>query len=346
MNLLRLLSEPHLYQRRLSARWLEWLERGRLQRLMIPRGGRPLPGGAAVVFSGHYACPGLPLGWYHPYSSDRFLRIYRDLLARGLLVEEDTYVPQTLSQEALQHIHADSYLDSLHDPKEMARQLECPALEDLTKRQYLRFLQASLFAAGGTLLAARLALQFGLGINLGGGFHHAKPRYAEGFCLIADIPVAIRVLQQEGRIERAMVIDLDVHQGNGTIICLDDDTCIFTYSMHQEEIYPSPKEAGSLDIALPAGTGDAAYLARLRDTLPQALTEAQPDLVFLLAGADTLAGDPLASLAMTPQGLQERDAWVVQTCRQRALPVAITLGGGYREDVWRIQADSMACILS
>jgi len=346
VDLLRLLSEPHIYRRRLAVRWLEWQQRGRLRRLTTPRPGKPLPNGASVVFSGHYPCPGLPLNWYHPASADRYLRVYVDLLERGLLNEVQTHVPSALDRRAMQTIHGDDYLDSLENVLEIAGQLDWPALEDLAPEHYRRFLDANLHAAGGTLLAARLALQGGLAINLSGGFHHAKPRYAEGFCLIADVPIAIRVLQEEELLQRVLVVDLDVHQGNGTIVCLEDDERVFTFSMHQEEIYPSPKEQGSLDIGLPSGTDDAEYLELLREALPRALEVARPDLVFLLAGADVLAGDPLASLALTPQGLRERDAWVAGLCRERGLPLVILLAGGYREDAWRAQAESLAGILS
>lgn len=298
-----------------------------------------------MVFAGQYACPGLPLNWYHPSSTDRFLRIVLNLLDQTSIRENDIHVPSPIDQADLSLIHSDQYLSQLANPEEMARQLEFPALTDLSAAQYRRFIDASLYAAGGTLLAARLAIETGVACNIGGGFHHAKPRYAEGFCLIADIPIAIRRLQIEKQVSRVMVVDLDVHQGNGTIVCLEDDPRVFTYSIHQAEIYPSPKEEGSMDIALPYATTDETYLSQLKATLPEALTAARPDLVFLVAGVDTLEGDPLASLCMTPAGVLERDSWSVQLCRQAGVPVVITLAGGYREDAWQVQAQSIARVL-
>ena len=192
-------------------------------------------------------------------------------------------------------------------------------------------------ASGGTLLAARQALQSGIGINLGGGYHHAKPDRGEGFCLYADVPIAIRKLQAESLIKRAIVIDVDVHQGNGTIVCLPDDDSTFTFSMHQDDIYPIPKEVGDLDVELSSGMQDQEYLEILAEQLPKILAEAEADICFIVGGCDPLDGDPLANLKMTADGIVKRDHAIIQACAERNLPVVLTLSGGYSPDAWKSQ---------
>ena len=209
----------------------------------------------------------------------------------------------------------------------------------------LGVLAAFRHVAGGTLLAARQALRYGIGVNIGGGYHHATPDAGEGFCIYADMPIAIRTLQAEGKIRRALVIDLDVHQGNGTAICLADDDQTFTFSMHQGNIYPIPKAKSDLDVELDAGTGDDAYLRILTSHLDALLEKARPDIVFLQAGCDTLAGDPLASLEMTEEGIVERDAMVIDACVRRKVPVVMTLGGGYSSEAWKAQFHSIRRII-
>jgi acetoin utilization deacetylase AcuC-like enzyme len=188
-------------------------------------------------------------------------------------------------------------------------------------------------AVGGTVAAARAALTEGVAINLAGGTHHAFPGHGEGFCVFNDVAVAIRALQHEGRIARAAVIDLDVHQGNGTNAIFAADESVYTFSMHGARNYPFTRVAGSLDIELPDGTGDDAYLAQLAAVLPAVLRDARPDLVIYLAGADPHERDSLGRLALTFAALARRDAMVLEACREVGLPVAITIAGGYGTDV-------------
>jgi len=153
----------------------------------------------------------------------------------------------------------------------------------------------------------------------------------------ADMPVAIRALQEGGLIQRALVVDLDVHQGNGTAVCFAGDDSVFTFSIHEGDIYPIPEAGSDLDVELPAGTGDEAYLQTLREHLPAVLDRAGPDVVFLQAGCDTLAGDPLARMRMTPAGIVQRDAEVIDACAARGIPVVMVLGGGYSRHAWWAQ---------
>lgn len=184
-------------------------------------------------------------------------------------------------------------------------------------------------SVGATLAAARSALYDGCGINLAGGTHHAGYAKGGGFCVFNDVAVSIRVLQQEGRIRRAAVIDLDVHQGNGTAELFADDASVFTLSVHGAKNFPFRRVASTLDIDLPDGTGDAYYLAALAGALTQLQTRFQPDIVFYLAGADPYHGDRLGRLALTMDGLARRDASIFALCEQRQWPLVITMAGGY-----------------
>ena len=196
-----------------------------------------------------------------------------------------------------------------------------------------QMVEAFWLAAGGTILAARLALEDGIGFNIGGGFHHAFPGHGEGFCAINDIAVAVRRLQADGRIQRAMVVDCDVHHGNGTAAIFADDPSVFTLSIHQFNNYPSEKPLSSLDIHLADGIGDAEYLHRLGNGYRAALAMFQPELVMYVAGADPYLEDQLGGLSLTFEGLMERDRLVIRTALTQGIPVAIVLAGGYAQSV-------------
>ena len=193
--------------------------------------------------------------------------------------------------------------------------------------------EAFWLAAGGTILAARLALETGVGYNVGGGFHHAYPDHGEGFCAINDIAVAIRRLQHDGAIQRAMVVDCDVHHGNGTAAIFAGDMSVFTLSIHQFNNYPTDKPPSSLDIHLADGTGDADYLNRLGNGYRAALAMFRPELIVYVAGADPYYADQLGGLSLTFEGLLDRDRLVIHTARAKGIPVAIVLAGGYAESV-------------
>jgi acetoin utilization deacetylase AcuC-like enzyme len=198
-------------------------------------------------------------------------------------------------------------------------------------------LDKAILAAGGTLLAGRLALGRGAALHLSGGFHHAFSDHGEGFCYINDVAVAIRCLQRDGALVRAAIIDCDVHQGNGNAAIFRGDESVFTFSIHEEDNYPMPKPPSDLDLGLPWRCRDAHYLDGVREGVEAALGS-RPDLAFCLAGADPYEGDMLGGLAVTMQGLLERDRLVLSACAGAGVPVAVVLAGGYARDT----ADTVA----
>jgi acetoin utilization deacetylase AcuC-like enzyme len=183
-------------------------------------------------------------------------------------------------------------------------------------------------ACGGTIRAAELALQEGTAIHLGGGFHHASAEKAEGFCYLNDLAVAIREMQARGKIQRAMVIDCDLHQGNGTAKIFEEDPAVFTFSIHQDDLYPI-KEKSDHDIHLPMGVRDEEYLEHLRQHIPARLDDFRPELILYQAGADPYEHDQLGDLKLSIAGLAERDRLIFKWTKERQIPVAATLGGGY-----------------
>jgi len=313
-----------------------------IKAVKTPRAGRVLNRRVAVVYSKHYQINVGGLERLHSFDIRKYAKIYLALNTAGLIRPADVFVPEAVTAEQILRVHTPEFLASLKDSKTVARYLEAPAVA--AAPAFLvdaAILNAFRYATGGTVLAARLAVQHGIGINLAGGYHHATPDAGEGFCVYADMAIAIRVLQAEGRIKRACVVDLDVHQGNGTAVCFAGDDAVFTFSMHQADIYPVPKARSDLDVELPAGTGDEAYLKALGRHLPDVLTRSRPDIVFLQAGCDTLAEDPLAGLRMTPDGIVRRDAMVIDACAARRIPVVMVLGGGYSEKAWEVQYRSV-----
>jgi acetoin utilization deacetylase AcuC-like enzyme len=225
-------------------------------------------------------------------------------------------------------VHSGRYLHSILNgtiTPEETRRLGFPWSEGLRER--------SLRSVQGTLEAARDALETGTGIHLAGGTHHAFPDHGEGFCVFNDVAVAIRVLQREGRIRRAVIIDLDVHQGNGTARIFAGDGDVFTFSIHGAGNYPFRKEPSSLDVELPDGCEDTEYLAELDGRLEPVLNAAQADLAFYLAGADPYAADRFGRLRLSMEGLRRRDRAVFSASAARALPVVMTLAGGYAADL-------------
>jgi len=296
----------------------------------------------AVVCSKHYR---VSLGGFermHPFDVHKHSRILDKLQTDGDVLPEDVFVPEPATDEQILLVHTPEFLESLRHPTKVAAYLEAPFLALFpAKTVARRILQPFRHATGGTILAGRLSLESGIAINLAGGYHHAKPDAGEGFCLINDIAIAIRVLQSEKRITRALVVDLDVHQGNGTAVCFARDDRVYTFSMHEDDIYPMPKETSSRDIELPAGTGDEEILSALDEALPEVFKVARLNIVFFVAGCDVLEGDPLAGFRMTEQGVVTRDARVIDACVARDIPVAMTLGGGYGSNAWAVQHASV-----
>ncbi len=300
----------------------------------------------AVVYSKNYRVTLGGVENLHPFDIRKYERIYLQLVADNIIKPGDVYVPEQISDEDILRVQTQGFLDSLGSSRTVAKYLEAPVVgllpSALVKKSVLRPFR---YATGGTLLAARQALTCGVAINIGGGYHHAMPSTGEGFCIYADIPIAISKLRSEKKIRRVLIIDLDVHQGNGTAVCLDGDDEALTFSMHQGDIYPMPKARSDLDIELAGGTGDKDFLRILADNLDGLFDRAKPDIVFYVAGCDTLADDPLASLEMTQQGIVRRDAMVIDACVKRKIPAVMTLGGGYSPNAWRAQYASIRNIV-
>jgi len=270
----------------------------------------------------------LPLPAGHRFPIAKYALLRDRVVAEGVLPAEAVLDPPRASRDELLLAHDAAYVDALDagtlDALAM-RRIGFPWSEALVERSHR--------AVGGTIAAARAALEHGIAMNLAGGTHHAFAGHGEGFCVFNDVAVAVRVLQREGRIARAAIVDLDVHQGNGTHAIFANDASVFTFSMHGARNYPFARVAGDLDIDLPDGTEDDAYLAALAEALPRVLADSRPDLVVYLAGADPLFTDALGRLALTPHGLARRDAMVLDRCREVGIPVAVTIAGGYARDI-------------
>lgn len=271
--------------------------------------------------SARYTFP-LPAGHRFPIGKYELLR--EQVLINGIVAPEALREPERATREALQLVHTADYVDRFLEgrlsPEEL-RRLGFPWSSALVER--------SLRAVGGTCEAAAAALEDGVAMNLAGGTHHAFADHGEGFCVFNDVAIAIRALQRTHRVRRAAIVDLDVHQGNGTNAIFAGDESVFTFSMHGGRNYPFHKIPGSLDVELPDGTRDDDYLDQLTSRLPTVLARASADLVVYLAGADPHEGDALGRLGLSFNGLARRDALVIDLCREVGIPVAITIAGGY-----------------
>jgi acetoin utilization deacetylase AcuC-like enzyme len=263
----------------------------------------------------------------HVFPISKYRMVRDGLVAAGVVRDEAVLRPEPISDEDLLLVHSAAYLDDLRHLRRTPRTRDSEIV--LTEQ----IVAAYRLATGGTLLAAREALARGRAMNLGGGFHHAFPERAEGFCYINDVAVTVRRLQRDAAIRRALIVDCDLHQGNGTAFIFRSDPSVFTFSIHQENLYPV-KERSDLDIGLPDFTGDDEYLGHLEQHLPRLLDDFRPDLVAYLAGADPFVHDQLGLLTLTFEGLQRRDALVIGACVRRGIPIVVTLAGGYAEDVY------------
>jgi acetoin utilization deacetylase AcuC-like enzyme len=266
----------------------------------------------------------VPLSPEHPFPMSKYPLLKGLLLGEGLLADDDILVPEPLDIRTLELVHTREYLAKLSEAKLSSaeqRRLGLPWSELLWLRSRL--------ASAGTLLAARAALRDGLAANLAGGTHHAFADHGEGFCVLNDVAIAVTQLRAEGAIERAVTIDLDVHQGNGTAAIFEAVDAVFTFSMHGEKNYPLPKMRSNLDIGLADGVADAEYLDLLAAHLPRVLDQAAPDIAFYIAGVDVAAGDRFGKLALTESGIQARERLVLDVVRSRGVPLVIVLGGGY-----------------
>jgi acetoin utilization deacetylase AcuC-like enzyme len=271
----------------------------------------------------------LPLPETHRFPMAKYGRLRERLIAEGVLSTADLHVPDAISWDDLRLVHDSGYVEDVATgalSRDMQRRIGFPWSPHMVER--------SRRSVGATLAAARAALRGdAVAANLAGGTHHAFRERGEGYCVFNDVAVAARVLIHGGVIERAVVVDCDVHQGNGTAAIFRDDPAVFTFSLHGARNFPFRKEASDLDVTFEDGARDAEYLTALTAHLPRVLDGHRPDLVFFLAGADPYEGDRLGRLGLTIEGLRERDRVVFDACRARSLPVAVAMAGGYAPDV-------------
>ena len=258
----------------------------------------------------------------------KFGGLYERLIRDGVASVSQVYQPTLPPLAWIEQVHARNYVDAYRQGKldsRAQRRIGLPWSPALVRRTCM--------AVGGTVLTAKLALEQGLACNTAGGTHHAFPTYGSGFCIFNDLAIAVRVLQQASLVQTVLIVDLDVHQGDGTACIFQDDPDVFTFSMHCAVNFPSAKQHSDLDVPLPAGMEDDAYLQTLAAYLPDLLSQFQPDLVLYDAGVDPHLGDRLGKLALTDTGLFRREMQVLSTCIAARYPVACVIGGGYAEDM-------------
>lgn len=269
-----------------------------------------------------------PIANTNRFPMEKFRLLYEMLLADGVARPEQFFSPELPDLEAIALVHDRAYVDAYWqgslDPKAQ-RRIGLPWSPELAYRTRI--------AVGGTLLTARLALAHGLACNTAGGTHHAFPSYGSGFCIFNDLAIAARVLLREGLIKKVLIVDLDVHQGDGTALIFQNQPSVFTFSMHCQINFPSIKQISDRDVPLVEGMEDDEYLRTLAAHLPDLLSEIKPDLVLYDAGVDPHIGDRLGKLALTDAGIYRRDMQVLSTCASQGFPVACVIGGGYCEDI-------------
>ena len=317
-----------------------------------------------VYSDGYY----LPIG-DHVFPAEKFRLIHNRLLQQGIAGAEDFLEPHPATDDDVRLVHTPEYVEKLRtgtlSPREEL-QMEVPYSPRLVESFWL--------AAGGSILAAERAVRDRVAFQVGGGFHHAFPDHGEGFCMINDFAIAIRRLQRDGKIKRAMTVDCDVHQGNGTAVIFGrpEDLAnplpsssratmgrigptsefesfegdVFTISLHQENNYPAWKPPSTIDVNLPDGTGDQEYLSWLDNALSSGLRQFDPDLICYVAGADPYKEDQLGGLALTIEGLKQRDLLVFKAAKARGIPVMVTYAGGYAQNVQDTVTIHCNCVLA
>ena len=264
----------------------------------------------------------------HVFPSQKFRLIAEKLVSSGVADASDFLRPEPASDADLLRVHTAAWIHKLRTGRLTASEimkLEVPYSKELAEAVWL--------AAGGTILAAQTALRDGFGSNLSGGFHHAYANHGEGFCAINDVAVAVRRLQADGAIKKSMIVDTDVHHGNGTAAIFSGDSSVFTISIHQLNNYPAHKPPSSVDLNMDDGIGDDEYLAALIPVVQRKLDEFQPDMLFYVGGADPYEEDQLGGLRLTKAGLKSRDRQVFEAARSRGIPVTTALAGGYARRV-------------
>ncbi len=269
-----------------------------------------------------------PLPKGHRFPMEKYDLLPRQLLYEGTCGEENFFVPEFASDEAILRVHQKEYYLALRQLSLSRKEIMAigfPLSKDLVDRERA--------LTGGTIMGAEMAIENGVAMNIAGGTHHAYTNRGEGFCLLHDQAVAARYLQDHHGVEKILFIDLDVHQGNGTAQIFKEDPSVFTFSMHGEHNYPFEKEASDWDVALKDGTGDQEYLDILSGLLPGLIEDQEPDFIFFQSGVDILKEDKLGRLNCSLYGCRERDRLVLQTCKDYGIPVQCSMGGGYASQI-------------
>ncbi len=266
----------------------------------------------------------LPLPEGHRFPMEKYELVPQQLLHEGTCTHENFFEPEFPDEAHILAVHDKEYVEALKNQTlsyREARKIGLPLSEKLVEREFL--------ITSGTIMAANYALKYGIAMNIAGGTHHAYTNQGEGFCMFNDQAVAARWLQRNKLAKKILVVDLDVHQGNGTAEIFQNDPSVFTFSMHGKNNYPFKKEKSDLDIELENDTDDESYLRILKETLPKLIKDQNPDFIFYLSGVDILATDKLGKLGCTEAGCKERDRFVLQTCHDLQIPVEVSMGGGY-----------------
>lgn len=278
-----------------------------------------------IAFHPLFSYP-LPKG--HRFPMEKYELLPKQLLHEGTCKAEDFFEPSMPSKEDILAVHTEEYYNSLINlslDRRAARKIGFPLSEEFIKREQL--------IAQGTIDGSEYALKYGISLNIAGGTHHAYTDHGEGFCMLHDQAIAARYLQKKGLAKKILIVDLDVHQGNGTAEIFQNDDSVFTFSMHGAGNYPFKKEKSDLDIAVADGRGDEVYLRILKNTLPRLIDEQRPDFIFYLSGVDILESDKLGRLNCTINGCKERDRYVLQMCKDLKIPLQVSMGGGYSPDI-------------
>ena len=281
-----------------------------------------------IAFHPIYVLP-LPKG--HRFPMEKYELVPQQLLHEGTCTQENFFEPVFPKESDILAVHDKNYVEALKNQTlsyREARSIGLPLSNKLVEREFL--------ITSGTIKAAEYSLQHGIAMNIAGGTHHAYSNQGEGFCMFNDQAVAAKWLQKENLANQILIVDLDVHQGNGTAEIFQNDASVFTFSMHGKNNYPFKKEKSDLDIELENNTGDEEYLKILKETLPRLVEQQNPDYIFYLSGVDILTTDKLGKLGCTQAGCKERDRYVLQTCHDLKIPVEVSMGGGYSPHIKHI----------
>jgi acetoin utilization deacetylase AcuC-like enzyme len=269
-----------------------------------------------------------PLPENHRFPMEKYTLLPEQLIYEGTITEANFFIPPTFKEEIITTVHTQAYwekLKTLNLTKQEIRKTGFPLSQQLIEREVI--------IMHGTIQCALFAMEYGVAMNIAGGTHHAFTDRGEGFCLLNDIAIAARYLLDNKLAEQILVVDLDVHQGNGTAQIFENEPYVFTFSMHGESNYPMHKEKSDLDIGLPDGITDKPYLDLVYKTLPRLIEEVKPNHIFYLCGVDILETDKLGRLGISKQGCKERDRYVLQTAKDHNIPITCSMGGGYSPDI-------------